>query len=162
LLTGRPWALISAYPLIGSKVVMAAGGEPDFWGHWAANPDILAKSLFGDAATMTDAGVLLGAMLAAGFAGAFRLRGAWPPLPLALSLLGGVMMGFGARLAVGCNIGAFLSGAASGSLHGWVFMVFALAGTAAAVGTLALARRLIGAVRKARPGEDDSWKAARA
>jgi hypothetical protein len=162
LATGRPWALISAYPLIGSKVAMAAGAEPDFWGHWAANPDVLTTSLFADAATMTDAGVLLGALLAAALAGGFSLRGAWPLGPLVLSLLGGTIMGFGARLAVGCNIGAFLSGSASGSMHGWVFLLFALAGTASAVGAVALARRGLAAVRRDRAATDDSWKAARA
>ena len=35
----------------------------------------------------------------------------------------------GARLAFGCNIGAFFSGVASTSLHGWLWIVCALAGT---------------------------------
>ena len=39
------------------------------------------------------------------------------------------MMGIGARFAFGCNIGAFIGGIASGSLHGWVWIVFALLGT---------------------------------
>jgi hypothetical protein len=38
-------------------------------------------------------------------------------------------MGYGARLAFGCNIGAFFSGIASGSLHGWVWFVFGLIGS---------------------------------
>ena len=33
------------------------------------------------------------------------------------------MMGIGARFAFGCNIGAFIGGIASGSLHGWVWLV---------------------------------------
>ena len=39
------------------------------------------------------------------------------------------MMGYGARLAFGCNVGAFFSGIASGSLHGWLWFAAALAGT---------------------------------
>jgi hypothetical protein len=31
-------------------------------------------------------------------------------------------------LAYGCNIGAFFSGVASGSLHGWVWILCAVAG----------------------------------
>lgn len=42
-------------------------------------------------------------------------------------------MGYGARIAYGCNIGAFFSGVASTSLPGWVWIVFALAGTAIGV-----------------------------
>ena len=38
-------------------------------------------------------------------------------------------MGYGARIAFGCNIGAFFSGVASTSLHGWLWIATALAGT---------------------------------
>ena len=44
------------------------------------------------------------------------------------AILGGLLMGYGARLAGGCNIGALFSGIASLSLSGWVFAVFLLAG----------------------------------
>ncbi len=39
------------------------------------------------------------------------------------------MMGYGARIAFGCNIGAFFSGVASTSLHGWLWIAAALPGT---------------------------------
>ena len=39
----------------------------------------------------------------------------------------------GARLAFGCNIGAYFSGIASGSLHGWLWFLAALLGTAVGV-----------------------------
>ena len=42
-------------------------------------------------------------------------------------------MGYGARLAYGCNIGAYFSGIASGSLHGWLWLLAALAGNAVGV-----------------------------
>jgi hypothetical protein len=141
LLSGRPWALISAYALWGSKIVALTGEDVAFWGHWAANPDVLEKSIFADAASITDIGALLGAMLAAAATGFFRLRNALPLRSLAIAFLGGVIMGFGARLSVGCNIGAFFSGVISGSLHGWVWGVFALAGAAAALGVWSLAAR---------------------
>ena len=38
-------------------------------------------------------------------------------------------MGYGARIAFGCNIGALLGGIASGSLHGWGWLVFAAGGS---------------------------------
>ena len=47
----------------------------------------------------------------------------------ALLLIGGFFLGYGARLASGCNIGAFFGGVASGSLHGWVWFIAAFAGT---------------------------------
>ena len=44
------------------------------------------------------------------------------------AIIGGFFMGFGARLAFGCNIGALFSGIASGSLHGWAWFLFAFIG----------------------------------
>jgi uncharacterized protein len=142
LLSGRPWALISAYALWGSKLVALTGDDVSFWGHWAANPDILEKSIFSDAASVIDLGVIAGAALAAALTGKFAIRGGLPLKGLALALVGGIVMGFGARLSVGCNIGAFFSGIVSGSLHGWVWGVFALAGTGVALGLKGLVSRL--------------------
>jgi len=150
LLSGRPWGLISAYALWGSKLVALAGEDVGFWGHWAANPDVLDTSIFADAASVVDLGVIAGAMLAAGVTGRFAIRGGLPLSGLALALMGGIVMGFGARLSVGCNIGAFFSGVVSGSLHGWIWGIFALLGTAAALGCAGLARRLRGSHASAR------------
>jgi hypothetical protein len=48
---------------------------------------------------------------------------------LMAAIIGGLLMGYGARIAYGCNIGAFFSGVASLSLHGWLWIVCALAGS---------------------------------
>ncbi len=48
----------------------------------------------------------------------------WPPVGQVMAaIIGGLLMGVGARLGFGCNIGAFLGGIASGSLHGWVWFI---------------------------------------
>ncbi len=154
LLSGRPWALISAYALWGSKLVALMGEDVSFWGHWAANPDVLEKSIFTDAASITDLGAVVGAILAAAVTGRFALRGGLPLKGLALALIGGIVMGFGARLSVGCNIGAFFSGIVSGSLHGWVWGVFALSGTAFALGCKALYLRTLSAGSDAAAGRE--------
>jgi hypothetical protein len=48
---------------------------------------------------------------------------------VAASLVGGLLLCYGARIAFGCNIGAFVSGIASTSVHGWLWAVGALIGT---------------------------------
>ena len=48
----------------------------------------------------------------------------------AAAVLGGLLMGIGARLALGCNIGSFFSALPAFSLHGWSFMVFIFLGAA--------------------------------
>jgi uncharacterized protein len=137
-LSGRPWALISAYALWGSKLVALTGEDVSFWGHWAANPDILEKSIFSDAASIVDLAAITGATFAAALSGRFVWRGGTPLRTVVIALIGGIIMGFGARLSVGCNIGAFFSGIISGSLHGWVWGICALAGTAFALGVKSL------------------------
>ncbi len=51
------------------------------------------------------------------------------PRSLLAAILGGILRGYGARLAYGCNIGAYFSGIASSSLHGWLWLVAAFAGS---------------------------------
>lgn len=44
------------------------------------------------------------------------------------------MMGYGARLAFGCNIGAYLGGMVSGSAHGLWWLVWGFAGSWIGIG----------------------------
>jgi uncharacterized protein len=64
--------------------------------------------------------LVAGSLLAALRAGEFRLRGA-RPRTFALAAAGGLLMGFGAMLGLGCTMGTFLSGVMAFSLHGWLF-----------------------------------------
>ena len=54
-----------------------------------------------------------------------------PLKSLAAAVAGGVMLGYGARIAYGCNIGAYFSGIASASVHGWVWLPAAFVGNVA-------------------------------
>jgi uncharacterized membrane protein YedE/YeeE len=47
----------------------------------------------------------------------------------AVGLVAGFLMGYSSRLALGCNVGAMLSGISTGSLHGWIWVPLAFAGT---------------------------------
>ena len=51
------------------------------------------------------------------------------PGPALAAAIGGLLMGYGARLAFGCNVGAYFSGIASGSLHGWLWFAAGLVGS---------------------------------
>ncbi len=127
LVTGAPWGITSAFALWGSKIAALGGASPAAWPYWASDPSITA-SLFTDRTSVMDFGLMLGALAAAGLAGRFR-PGRWPGVrSLAAAVLGGLLMGYGARLSTGCNIGAFVSGTLSGSLHGPLWLLFALPG----------------------------------
>lgn len=132
-LMGRPWAVALAYPVWGAKVAqwLELDLEIDFWTYWMApgREEALYNSLSQDPASLMNGGVILGAFLAAAIAGKFTLKMKMPIQNFLASLLGGVLLGYGATIAYGCNIGAFVGGVVSGSLHGWLWILFAFAGS---------------------------------
>ena len=59
------------------------------------------------------------------FAPVFKL----PVGGLVAAVLGGLLLGYGARIAFGCNIGAYFGGIGSTSMHGWLWFVAAFLGS---------------------------------
>jgi uncharacterized protein len=130
-LAGRPWGVTSAFALWGSKAAALAGIDVASWPYWSAPARAaeLNASVFKDVTSVMDFGIILGALTAAGLAGRFRPMWRVPVRSLAAAAIGGLMLGYGARIAYGCNIGAYFSGIASSSLHGWLWLVAAFAGS---------------------------------
>ena len=132
-LSGRPWGITSAFALWGAKALMALGVNVAAWPYWAspAQAASLKASVIVDATTVMDVGIMLGALVAAACAGRFAPAWRVPLGSLAAAVVGGLLLGYGARIAYGCNIGAYFSGIASGSLHGWLWLPAAFGGNAA-------------------------------
>ena len=129
-LAGRPWGVTSAFALWGAKAASAAGIDVAGWTYWSspAQAAALNAPLSNDVTTVMDIGIVLGAMLAAALAGRYAPVWRLPLRSLAAAVVGGLLLGYGARLAYGCNIGAYFSGILSGSLHGWLWLVAAFIG----------------------------------
>jgi uncharacterized membrane protein YedE/YeeE len=127
---GHPWSVTFGYTLWGAKAAAALGfdlSNAPFW-QWPGPKQALANSVLSDTSSLTDFGMLFGAMAAAAAAKPFA-RNIWPPMKSLLAAgIGGLLMGWGARLGFGCNIGAFVGGIASGSVHGWVWFAACLPG----------------------------------
>ena len=83
-------------------------------------------------------GLIAGALAAALFANEFKLRFPRTARRYYQSLTGGLLMGYGAGIAIGCTIGAFFSSVASLSVSGWLFGAALFAG--ALVGTRLIQR----------------------
>lgn len=131
---GHPWGITYGFTLWGAKAASAFGidvGTWTFW-TWPYHKNALAGSVFENTTSLMNFGILAGAMLAAGLARRFAPSAPWrlPLRSVAAAVIGGLLMGYGARLAFGCNIGAYFSGIASASLHGWVWFVAAMVGSA--------------------------------
>jgi len=129
-LSGRPWGVTSAFALWGAKAAPLFGIDTASWAYWStkANATALAAPISQDVTSVMDIGIVLGAMAAAALAGRYAPVWRLPLRSFVAAVVGGLMLGFGARLAYGCNIGAYFSGIVSGSLHGWLWLVFAFLG----------------------------------
>ena len=132
-ISGRPWGVTGAFALWGARVLMAIGVDVASWPYWAAPATAasLKASVLTDVTSVMDAGIMLGALAAAAAAGRFAPTWRVPIRSLAAAIVGGLLLGYGARIAYGCNIGAYFSGIASGSVHGWVWLPAAFVGNVA-------------------------------
>ena len=134
-LAGRPWGITSAFALWGAKAASGLGVDVSSWAFWQmpGNAKALAAPVWEDITSVMDIGIVLGALLAAGLARRFAPSLKIPARSLVAAVIGGLLLGYGSRLAYGCNIGAYFSGIASGSLHGWVWLVAAFIGNSVGV-----------------------------
>lgn len=131
LLAGHPWSITYGFGLWGAKIASAVGvpvGTWEFW-TWPAQAQALNSSVLADSVSVMDFGLVLGAAIAAAVAGKFAPKAKLPLGSLLAAIIGGLLMGYGARLSFGCNIGALFSGIATGSLHGWLWFAAAFVGS---------------------------------
>jgi len=131
-ISGGAWGVTFAFALWGSKILDLVGVDVLSWGFWQ-DPANLAKydaGIFVEKTSVMDFGIIVGALVASAMAGQWLLHRAIPGKLAVGAVIGGVLMGYGARLAFGCNIGAYFGGIASFSLHGWLWGVMAIIGTA--------------------------------
>lgn len=136
LVAGQPWGVVYGFGLWAAKVAVATGWDPStnaFWGD-AAQLERLSQTLLLDVTSITNIGILAGALAVA----ERRRRTAGADLKpsrkmtqaqWAAVLVAGLAMGYSSRLAFGCNVGALVSGISTGSLHGWIWWVLAFLGT---------------------------------
>lgn len=131
LLAGHPWSITYGFGLWGAKIAQAVGIDVASWEFWTwpAQAQALNSSVLADTVSVMDFGLVLGAALAAAVAGKFAPKAKLPLGSLLAAVIGGLLMGYGARLSFGCNIGALFSGIATGSLHGWLWFAAAFVGS---------------------------------
>ncbi|MDB5083761.1 MAG: YeeE/YedE family protein [Bacilli bacterium] len=78
-------------------------------------------------------GMVVGALITVLLSSSFKIRIPRQKRRLLQGFAGGIVAGFGARLAMGCNLAAFFTGVPQFSFHAWIFMVATAIGTYAGV-----------------------------
>ena len=130
VVAGQPWGIVYGIGVWGAKLASALGwsavGDP-FWG---VDPHALrlTEPVLADVTSVTNLGLIYGALAAARWNGPANFK-----LPsrrrLIAACIAGLVMGYSSRMAFGCNVGAYLGGIASASVHGWVWFALAFAGS---------------------------------
>ncbi|MHC5268311.1 YeeE/YedE family protein [Enterococcus sp. LJL98] len=120
---GKAWGVTSAFSHL--EAYMANGLGIRF-----TNPKLVeiaegaaTNGLLADGGTIRNFGLVLGALIAFLLAGRFKWNAKFSGKDSLYFIIGGLLMGFGARLAKGCNAGALYSAISTFSVSGWVFLV---------------------------------------
>ena len=138
--TGDPWGVSGTFANWGAWLYRLVGGNVDKWYYFSSSgaQATLDAGILNDPGTMRNIGIVLGALAATLLASQFKIKKIKSVRQVVAAVLGGLLMGYGARLAFGCNIGALFSGIASMSVSGWVYAIFLFLG--AFVGSKLLAK----------------------
>lgn len=125
------WGVTTSFAVWGAKIAGVIGFEPENWAYFANNPKLTAEltsGILSDPGSLRNIGIIVGALVATLFASQFKIKKIKSKRQIVAAVLGGLLMGYGARIASGCNIGALFTGISSLSVSGWVFAVFLLFG----------------------------------
>jgi len=126
-ITGTFWAVTGEFTRWGGHLLQFAGYHPETWGYF---------KIIGLSGTPLDRvdgvmilGMFAGCLSAALWANNVKLRLPQHRIRIVQAVLGGLIAGFGARLALGCNLAAFFTGIPQFSLHAWFFALATAAGS---------------------------------
>ena len=126
-MTGTFWAVTGEFTRWGGHVLQWFGLHPEQWGYFKV------IGLQGTPLERIDGrmiiGMFAGCIAAALWANNIKLRQPQHRIRIVQALLGGIIAGFGARLAMGCNLAAFFTGIPQFSLHAWFFALATAAGS---------------------------------
>ncbi len=119
----KPWGITTAVSRWSGWIAYVLGYPAQnllYFGDKPAGKQLLSHIPWQSGGSLLNWGLIFGAFVAALLAGEFKIRFA-PGRRYVQSFIGGIAMGYGARLAMGCNIGGFFSAIPSLALNGWVF-----------------------------------------
>lgn len=126
-ITGTFWAVTGEFTRWGGHVLQLAGFTPQNWAYFKV------IGLNGTPLDRVDGtmilGMFAGILATALWANNIKLRQPKYPIRVVQGLVGGFIAGFGARLAMGCNLAAFFTGIPQFSLHAWFFALATALGT---------------------------------
>jgi hypothetical protein len=132
VIAGQPWGIVYGFGLWAAKLASAVGvfdpSANPFWSD-AVNMNTLSQSVFLDVTSITNLGILGGALWIAAGKVRSSSSSSMSAKQWVVGIVAGFLLGYSSRLAFGCNIGAMVSGISTGSLHGWIWVPMAFMGS---------------------------------
>ncbi|KAF9142054.1 hypothetical protein BGX30_003441 [Mortierella sp. GBA39] len=126
-ITGTVWAVTGEFTRLGGHLLEWSGVDISDWAYFQL------IHMNGTTFTRTDGwivwGMFIGALIMILLSNSFKIRVPRQKRRLLQGLAGGFVAGFGARLALGCNLAAFFTGVPQFSLHSWIFIAATAIGT---------------------------------
>ena len=126
LCVGSMIGVMGVFSYIGAYFLKLFGATPEQWDFFNGP---LPKNMFDVTIFNSDLLMAMGAFVAASIKGVFGKSQNKGAMEYVKGMIGGLLMGMGARMAGGCNIGAMTSGITSSSLHGFIWMFSAILGS---------------------------------
>lgn len=125
-LTGTYWAVTGEFTRWGGEVLQTFGVNVDQWGYFKIVG--LDGNVFSRIDGLMILGMFAGCISAALWANNIKFRRSTNRIRIAQAIIGGILAGFGARLAMGCNLASFFTGIPQFSLHAWLFTLASAVG----------------------------------
>ena len=127
---GSGWGVTGTFANWGAWLYKLVGGDVSNWTYFASESaqKTLNAGFMNDGGSIRNLGIIFGALLATLLASQFKFKNIKSKKQVIAAVLGGLLMGYGARLAGGCNIGALFTSIVSLSLSGFIFGLFLLVG----------------------------------
>ena len=125
--TGKAWGVSTPLVTLDVAILQKFGmtfSEQNFGSHLAK----IDAGLLSDGGTVRNIGLFFGSMLAFLMAHRFKIDFDFSVKDGLYYALGGLMLGFGSRFGLGCNIGAMYSAISNFSISGWIFLLAMVAG----------------------------------
>lgn len=130
-LTGTYWAVTGEFTRWGGEILQSLGVNTEEWGYYKIIS--LEGTIFSRIDGLMILGMFAGCIAAALWANNIGIRMPQNRIRIVQALVGGALAGFGARLAMGCNLASLFTGIPQFSLHAWFFTITTAIGSYAGV-----------------------------
>lgn len=126
---GKPGGITSGLTHLAGWLYCRIGFAPCDWYYFRELAYLESRRIYIEHPLLfLSAGIVLGSFFASLLHREFRIRRVKSHKFVASALVGGMLLGYSSRVAMGCNFGGFWGGLSSFSLHAWVFGLFILIG----------------------------------